>query len=240
MGQHLAAVAYFLELGELDRALEHAANATRRAGRVAVVRETHGMVHYHRGEWAKALAEFRTARRLSGTDHLLPYLADVERALGRPERAIEWGQSPAASSLGREEAVELAIVVAGARRDLGQGDAARQLLEDLASKVGPTSEPGVRVRYALADVLAEQGDLEQARRLFADVVDRDVQQSTDAAERLEALDGVDWIDAGSDSDDETSDDEISKDDTNNDRAGRPGDTDMQATEHDTPERNSHG
>lgn len=148
------------------------------------------MVHYRRGEWNKALNEFRTARRLSGSDHLLPLMADVERALGRPERAIEWGQSEEASRLGREERIELAIVVAGARQDLGQDAAARGLLSDLVAKVPASTPAGPRVRYAYADALERAGDTDAARALFAEVVDLDAAQLTDAAERLDALDGT--------------------------------------------------
>lgn len=190
VAQHIAAAADFTEAGDLDRALEHAATATRRAGRVAAVREVHGLVHYRRGEWTKALNEFRTARRLSGSDHLVPLMADVERALGRPERAIEWGQSPEANRLARADRIELAIVVAGARQDLGQDAAALELLADLVRKVPARTDGGARVRYACADALERSGDVAAARAMFAEVIDLDTAQLTDAAERLDALDGT--------------------------------------------------
>src|SRR5699024_698915 len=93
VARHLVAAAEFLANEDLDRALAHAEHASRRAGRVAVVREVLGLVYYRRAEWAAALREFRTARRLSGSQHLLPHMADAERGLGRPDRAIELAHS---------------------------------------------------------------------------------------------------------------------------------------------------
>ena len=52
---------------DLDGAQAHAETAVRRAGRVPAAREALGLVAYRQGDWAKALAEFRTVRRLSGS-----------------------------------------------------------------------------------------------------------------------------------------------------------------------------
>ncbi|MWK60334.1 hypothetical protein GO594_30610, partial [Pseudomonas otitidis] len=70
-------------------ALNHARAAKDRAGRIAVVRETCGIAAYHAGEWKEALAELRAARRMSGGPGLIAVMADCERGLGRPEKAIE-------------------------------------------------------------------------------------------------------------------------------------------------------
>ena len=100
-------------------ALRHARAAKDRAGRVGVVRETNGVAAYHAGEWKEALAELRAARRISGGAGLLAVMADCERGLGRPEKAIELGRSDRVRLLDDESRTELAIVVAGARRDMG-------------------------------------------------------------------------------------------------------------------------
>src|SRR5690606_13905935 len=151
VARHLVASAEALAAEDLDGALAHAENASLRAGRVAIVREVLGFVHYRRGEWAEALREFRTARRLSGSNHLLPHIADVERGLGRPDRAIELSQEPAAQSLSAADRVELAIVVSGARRDLGQADAAVQILRELVRASPPQRSWSGRLYYAYAE-----------------------------------------------------------------------------------------
>lgn len=194
VAQHLVAVGRFLGEDDLDRALAHAQTAARRAGRVSTVREALGLVHHRRGEWAKALGEFRTARRLSGSDHLLPQMADCERGLGRPERAIALAATPEARRLTRRERTELAIVVSGARRDLGQHDAAVLELRDLAQGTGPQQPGAARLYYAYADALLDAGDMVAARDWFSRAVDADRELETEAAERLAELDGVVLID----------------------------------------------
>jgi tetratricopeptide (TPR) repeat protein len=184
VARHLAATAEALVAEDYDLALAHAQNASRRAGRVPVVRETLGLVHYRRAEWAKALAEFRTARRLSGSDHLLPLIADTERGLGRPERAIEIGGSPEAQRLAVAERMELAVVVSGARRDLGQAAAAVQTLRDIVRTMDPQAPYAARVYYALADALEADGRADQAQQWLARAAAADVEAHTDAAERL--------------------------------------------------------
>src|SRR6202008_2477664 len=72
-----------------ELALEHARFARSRAARVALVREAAGVAAYHAGHGAEALGELRAARGMSGGQGHLPVMADCERALGRPERALE-------------------------------------------------------------------------------------------------------------------------------------------------------
>lgn len=206
VARHLLASGECLEAGDLDGALAHAQNAARRAGRVAVVREALGFVHYRRAEWAEALREFRTARRLSGSDHLLPHMADVERGLGRPDRAIELSQEPAAAKLPAADRVELAIVVSGARRDLGQDDAAVQSLRDLVQASPPQRSWAGRLYYAYAEALLGVDDEQGAREWFSRAVDADREGVTDAADRLSDLDGIDIIDFGADLEEDEADD----------------------------------
>lgn len=102
----------------------HALSAGRRAGRIAVVRETLAITAYATGDYALALRELRTYRRISGRDDQLPMMVDSERGLGRPEKALELGRSVPRASLPAEVQVELAIAMSGARLDLGQTEAA--------------------------------------------------------------------------------------------------------------------
>lgn len=184
VARHLVAVAEALAAEEFELALAHAQTATRRAGRVAIVRETLGVVHYRREEWAKALSEFRTARRLSGSEHLLPLIADTERGLGRPERAIELAAGPEAGRLDAADRVELALVVSGARRDLGQTRAAVHSLRDLVRGCLPAAPWAGRLYYAYADALLADGLDQEARTWLQRAADADPERQTDAAERL--------------------------------------------------------
>lgn len=102
----------------------HALAAARRAGRVAVVRESVGITAYALGEFELALRELRTYRRISGRDDQLPLMVDSERGIGRPEKALELGRSVPRSSLDVPVQVALAIAMSGARLDLGQPEAA--------------------------------------------------------------------------------------------------------------------
>ncbi len=177
-----------------EAALAHAETAVRRAGRVAAVREMRGIVAYHMGDWAGALAEFRTARRLSGSHHVLPFIVDCERALGRPERALELAGSPEAESLDMPERIELAIVVSGIRRDLGELPAAAAGLE-MPELVRPARAPwAARLRYAYAEIKLAQGDPESARIWFCRAAEADEDLATDAVERIEELDGISYAD----------------------------------------------
>lgn len=207
VARHLVASAMFLE-EDPDTALEHAEHAARRAGRVAGVREALGLVRYRRGEYAEALREFRTARRLSGSHHLLPYMVDCERGLGRLDRALELAGSQEARGLSEADNIELAIVVSGVRRDLGQAQAAVVGLRIPALERATTQPWAARLFYAYADALLATGDEGGARAWFAKAVDADTEGETDAAERLDGLDGVvmtDLLDAAEPDDGEETD-----------------------------------
>ena len=116
-----------------ELAYAHATEAVRRAGRIDIVREAAGITAYRTGRFAEALRELRTVRRLNGSSEHLPLMADCERGLGRPERAIDLAHSPEAKELDETGKVELAIVVSGARLDLGDAEAALATLAQLSS-----------------------------------------------------------------------------------------------------------
>ena len=197
VGAHLVMVARLLD-ADIVAARAHAETAVRRAGRVAAVRETRGLVAYREGDYALALSEFRTARRLSGSQHLLPLMVDCERGLGRPERALELAGSPEARTLGKHERIEMLIVCSGVRRDMGDLDAAVVLLEIPELNPNRRDPWSARLFYAYADALLQRGDRDLARAWFAEAVDADADNQTDAAERLDELDGVVFVDLGDD------------------------------------------
>ena len=168
-------------------ALQHARAAKNRAGRVGVVRETNGVVAYHAGEWKEALSELRAARRISGGPGLLAVMADAERGLGRPEKALELGRSPEARELDEEGQIELAIVLAGARHDLGQHDSAGAQLQRLNPSLDSQGFEQARLSYAYADALLATGEKAEAKRWFEHVAKIDVDGMTDASERVAEL-----------------------------------------------------
>ena len=128
VAQHLAMVARLID-DDPRLAHAHAVSAARRAGRIAVVRETLAITAYSIGDFALALRELRTYRRISGRDDQLPLMVDSERGLGRPDRALELGRSVPRASLAVEVQVLLAIAMSGARLDLGQTGAALDELQ---------------------------------------------------------------------------------------------------------------
>ncbi|NQE87247.1 tetratricopeptide repeat protein [Nocardia terpenica] len=209
VARHLVMAARLLD-EDPELALAHARAARQRAGRIAVVRETAGVTAYHAGEWAEALSELRTARRMSGGSGLLAVMADCERGLGRPERAIELGRSDEARGLRGDEATELRIVVAGARMDLGQYDQAVVTLQTPDLDPARTGSAAARLFYAYAEALlaADRGD--EALQWFLNAAAADIDGETDAEERADELAGgavADYDEAeDSGGDDEPSDD----------------------------------
>jgi tetratricopeptide (TPR) repeat protein len=194
VGGHLAAAGVLLQ-ADPDLAYEHAQTARRLAQRVAAVREAAGITAYATGRWAEAIGELRAYRRFTGSAVHLPIIADCERALGRPERALEVAADPAAGELEPSAALELLLVQAGARRDLGQPEAALRLLDVSALRAGGRPSWLPRLRYAYADTLLELGRPDEARTWFAEAAQVDPEATTDAAERLLELDGTVFVDA---------------------------------------------
>lgn len=185
---HLAAAGALLDT-DPEAAYAHAAAAARRASRIAVVRETYGVAAYSTGRWAEAQRELRAARRMSGRDEVLPLLADCERGLGRPERALALAGSPEARALEGDARIEMLIVTAGARRDLGQPDAAVLALQVPELRARTRAEWQLRLRYAYADALLATGRESEARTWFERVAAADRDRRTDAAARLAELRG---------------------------------------------------
>lgn len=179
---HLLMAEQSLLEDDSDLAKRHALEAKRLAGRVACVREAMGIVAYRCGDYADALAELRAVRRMTGDDSFVPMMADCERGLGRPERALELLRET--RSKDPEMRVEAAIVAAGARSDMGQHDAALVLLEIPELTSLPAGTPRARLEYAYATALEAAGRDQQAQEWFAKAAASDIDEVTDAAERL--------------------------------------------------------
>ncbi|MEU6702586.1 hypothetical protein [Streptomyces wuyuanensis] len=186
-----------------EQAYGYSRVALRLASRVAAVREAAGFAAYATQRYSEALAEFRAARRMTGSVELWPVMADCERGLGRPERALAMAGEAEVQKLDKAGQVEMRLVAAGARRDMGQVDAAIVTLQspELASNaVQPWT---ARLRYAYADALLAADRETEAREWFAKAVEADKDGSTDASDRLAELDGVEFVDALGDDEHDT-------------------------------------
>jgi tetratricopeptide (TPR) repeat protein len=159
-----------------------------------IVREAAAETAYAAGHYEVALSEFRALRRMSGTHDYLPVMADCERALGRPQAALKLAGEAKLHQLSPDQQVEMTLVTAGARRDLGQESEALRLLQDAIESFtdsgGEARMPKARLRYAYADALAAQGRDEEARSWFLASMKLDPEGETDAQARVDAIDGL--------------------------------------------------
>ncbi|MEY9841068.1 hypothetical protein [Streptacidiphilus sp. EB103A] len=194
VAKNLVMVARLLD-SEPEEAYAYSRVALRLASRVAAVREAAGFASYVTERYSEALTEFRASRRMTGSAELWPVMADCERGLGRPERALEMAGAPEVKQLDKAGQIEMRLVAAGARSDMEQFDAAVVTLEcpELGShSVQPWT---ARLRYAYAEALIGAGREDEARDWFAKAVEADQDGSTGAAERLAQLDGIEFVDA---------------------------------------------
>ena len=218
VARHLVMVARLMD-EDPELAYEHAVAAQQRAGRVGLVREAAGLAAYQVGRYDDALRELRTARRLTGSSEHLPVMADCERGLGRPERALDLASSPEATTLDRAGQLEMLIVAAGARGDLGQHDAAVVMLQiaelDVPPRAGsgPARQARARLMSAYADALAAAGRDDEAATWLEKAADADLDGSTGAAERLGRVDDGEIYDLLEDDDTDDTDDTDDADDT---------------------------
>jgi len=185
VARHLAAAGLVIE-ADPKLAYEHALAARSRAGRLAIVREAVGEAAYAAGEYAEALAELRAAKRMNGSGAYLAIMADCERALGRPERALSLLRD-AKGDYPTEQRAEMVIVEAGARRDRGEMDAALRCLENAPLNSRSRAPWVARLRYAYADTLLSAGRAAEALEWFHRTEGVDGEQLTDAAERVAEL-----------------------------------------------------
>ncbi|WP_221903711.1 hypothetical protein [Streptomyces sp. TYQ1024] len=193
VARNLVMVAKLLD-EDAEQAYGYSRVALRLASRVAAVREAAGFASYATARYSEALAEFRAARRMTGSVELWPVMADCERGMGRPERALAMAGEPEVQKLDKAGQVEMRLVAAGARKDMGQAEAAVVTLQspELASNsVQPWT---ARLRYAYADALLDVGREAEAREWFAKALEADQGGTTNASDRLAELDGVEFTD----------------------------------------------
>ena len=181
VSRHLECLALYADSDPL-LSHKHGVAAAHHAGRLAVVRESAGYAAYRAGFYEIALKELRAAHRISGDVSMWPVMADCERGLGNPLKALALAGSPEVKRLAKPEEIEMRIVASGARRDLGEFDAAVVTLtcKELSNE---SEDWAVRLRYAYADALDAAGRTKEAREWFSKCAELDREELTDATER---------------------------------------------------------
>lgn len=189
VARHLVAAGTLVD-DDPETAYQHTLAARARAPRLAVVREAAGEAAYAAGHYAEALADLRAAKRMNGATDYLPIMADCHRALGQPQQAIKLAHSPSVPNFAAPAKAEMTIVEAGARRDMGQLDAALRVLEQAPLMSKSRESWVVRLRYAYADTLEAAGRPTEALTWFHRTDAIDAEELTDAAARAAALEKV--------------------------------------------------
>ena len=161
VSKHLVMAGRLIDINP-ELAFQHALAASRRGGRMAAVREAVALTAYASENFAEALREFRTYRRISGSNDYLAMMADCERGLGRPDRALDISRSDEAKQLDAAGQVDMAIVTSGARMDMEQFDAAVTALEIPQLDKNRAFSFSPRLFRAYADALEAAGRNEEA------------------------------------------------------------------------------
>jgi tetratricopeptide (TPR) repeat protein len=180
------AVVELAEEGDPEAAVRSARVAKRAAPRSASVREALGIALYQVGDFRAARTELAAAQRISGRHDLAPMLADIERALGRPERAIALFEQVDRTKLDPDMAAELLLVAASAYGDLGQPASGVALIRRHARWPVELADHHLRLAYAEGALAEQAGDPARARAAFTRVVQADP-DFHDAGDRLERL-----------------------------------------------------
>ena len=170
VARHLAMVSLLIDQ-DPELAHKHALSAARRAGRIAVVRETVGVTAYTVGDYPLALRELLAHRRISGSNDQLPLIVDSERGMNRPDRALKMAREADRKTLTPAVRVNLAIATSGARLDLGENELALSELEipELnPAKVFDYSPPLFRAYANTLEILGRAADAKK----WADLAER--------------------------------------------------------------------
>jgi tetratricopeptide (TPR) repeat protein len=193
VGLRLIAAGQLLDV-DPEAAYAQAKVARRLAARLPIVRAAVAETAYKAADYQAALTDYRALRRMTGDDAYLPVMADCERALGRPEEALKLAKEAYGIGLDPASTIEMRMVEAGARADLGQhAEAQRLLAQEIESSQrarGLNETSKARLRYAYADQLLAQGDRAKARDWFVAAAKLDREGLTDADERVAELDGL--------------------------------------------------
>jgi hypothetical protein len=218
VARHLVMAARLID-DDAPLAHEHALAASRRAGRIGVVRETVAITAYATGDFALALRELRTYRRISGKDDQIALMVDSERGVGRSDRALEVGRAVDRSALPTDVRVELAIAMSGARLDLGQTERALQELDipELDPHRAFSWSPGLfAARAAVLEELGrhdEAAEWQRRAEIAADALGAlDADHEEIEVEEIEEIESDEELPAAGDVDETETDHEVEADD----------------------------
>jgi hypothetical protein len=156
VARHLAMSSLLID-SDPELAHKHAQAALNRAGRLAIVHETVGITAYTTGDYALALRELLTHRRLTGSNEQIPLIVDCERGMGRPQKALDAARDVDRKKLSKGVRINLAIALSGARLDLKQPDLALEELEIAELTPKGIIAQSVDLFRAYADCLEELG-----------------------------------------------------------------------------------
>jgi len=185
VAKNLVAAGRFID-SDPEKALLYAKAANvAAASRLAIVREAVGVAAYRCQDFKYALSELKAARRISGKPDTLSLIADCERALNKPEKAIEILNEKDIEKMDRSDFHELMITVVGARKDLGQKDAGLALAKIKEFNSNEISESIANMRYVYAQTLQDLGRIDEAKVWFEKTLICDPENLTGAREMLE-------------------------------------------------------
>lgn len=217
VGGHLRAAGELIDL-DPELAVRHAMVARRLASRLPVVREVTAETAYAAGHFETALTEYRALHRMSGNDDYLPVIADCERAVGKHQAALRTLRQARESKLSVDQQVEVILVEAGTRDDLGQRPEALRLLKEAIGGGRGGREGQARMRFAYANLLAAAGDQAGARQWLVSARNYDDQDVLGLSDRIDELDGIEVPVAEFDDEFEIMEVEIFADDPEEDEA----------------------
>lgn len=186
----LVAARLAFEAGDGASARAFVDAAKRRAARVAAVRAAAGEIAYATGDFSAALSDLKAARRIAGGSEYLPMIADCERGLGHPDRAVALLQPVLRGRVSDDIRIEALLVVSGARADLGQPEAAVLVLKVPELTTLPAGSSRARLQYAYARCLKKVGRLVEAREWMHRAAASDLDGATDAQEVCDEWDGL--------------------------------------------------
>lgn len=168
VARHLAMTSLLID-SDPELAHKHAQAALNRAGRLAIVHETVGITAYATGDFALALRELLTHRRLTGSNEQIPLIVDCERGMERPQRALDAARDVDRKELSKGVRINLAIALSGARLDLNQPELALEELEIAELSPKGIIPQSINLFRAYADCLAE---LEKENSKWVELADR--------------------------------------------------------------------
>lgn len=168
-------------------AATEAGTAKALAPRSPAVREVLGLALYGQERYREALGEMQAYRRMSGRADENHIIADCQRALGHPERAVPLAEEAlSARGVPLAAKAEAVVVAASALADMGRFDQALGLLRRVRTRDDVAGPEVIRVWYVTGSVLERAGRPQEAAREFRKIL-RHEPGAYDVAERVARL-----------------------------------------------------